>query len=58
MIKQVIASRIQQQRLKLGLTQDNIACALQISPQAVSKWERGENAPDIEFMPLFTNDFH
>jgi class 3 adenylate cyclase len=30
-----------------GLKQLDIADALQISPQAVSKWERGENAPDI-----------
>ena len=29
------------------LTQLDVARVLQVSPQAVSKWERGENAPDI-----------
>ncbi|MEZ6186165.1 MAG: helix-turn-helix transcriptional regulator [Planctomycetota bacterium] len=27
-----------------------VANALQISAQAVSKWERGENAPDISVL--------
>ncbi|HOE64956.1 MAG TPA: helix-turn-helix domain-containing protein [Candidatus Hydrogenedentes bacterium] len=39
--------RIRAQREKRGLKQQDVANALGISPQAVSKWERGENAPDI-----------
>ncbi len=39
--------RIRQRREKLGLRQLDLAHALRVSPQAVSKWERGENAPDI-----------
>ncbi len=35
-------------REKHGLKQINLANALQVSPQAVSKWERGANYPDIE----------
>ncbi len=31
----------------MGLKQQDVANALRLSPQAVSKWERGENAPDI-----------
>jgi transcriptional regulator with XRE-family HTH domain len=44
---QDLANRIRLQREKRGLKQHDIAHALQVSPQAVSKWERGENAPDI-----------
>lgn len=42
-----LAQRIRSQREKRGLKQQDIANALNVSPQAVSKWERGENAPDI-----------
>ncbi|MDZ4857669.1 MAG: helix-turn-helix domain-containing protein [Candidatus Hydrogenedentes bacterium] len=42
-----LAKRIRGQREKRGLKQQDVANALNISPQAVSKWERGENAPDI-----------
>lgn len=42
-----LGNRIRRQREKRGLKQADIANALQISAQAVSKWERGENAPDI-----------
>lgn len=43
----ILGKRIRALREKRGLKQNDIANALQISPQAVSKWERGENAPDI-----------
>jgi class 3 adenylate cyclase len=42
-----LGERIRQLREKRGLKQRDVAGALQISAQAVSKWERGENAPDI-----------
>jgi len=38
-------------RTRLGFTQNALASALLVSPQAVSKWERGENAPDIALLP-------
>lgn len=47
---QDLGHRIRCQREKRGLRQNDIANALQISPQAVSKWERGENAPDIALL--------
>jgi transcriptional regulator with XRE-family HTH domain len=47
MLLDELGNRIREQRKKLGLKQEDIAHALQVSPQAVSKWERGENAPDI-----------
>ncbi|MBM3263603.1 MAG: helix-turn-helix domain-containing protein [candidate division Zixibacteria bacterium] len=46
-----LGQRIREQRLKLGLKQQDIANALTLSAQAVSKWERGENAPDIAILP-------
>ena len=49
-INEVVGRRIREQREKLRLRQHDIANALQVSPQAVSKWERGENAPDISLL--------
>jgi class 3 adenylate cyclase len=46
-INRTVGSRIRERRLSRRLTQNDLANALQISPQAISKWERGENAPDI-----------
>jgi len=43
----VLGRRIRELRERRGLKQNDVANALQVSPQAVSKWERGENAPDI-----------
>ncbi|MBN1697382.1 MAG: helix-turn-helix domain-containing protein [Spirochaetales bacterium] len=45
-----IGKRIKSQREKLGFKQNEIANALQISPQAVSHWEKGINAPDISLL--------
>lgn len=45
-----LGKRIKDYRQKRSLTQSDIASALQISAQAVSKWERGENAPDIHLL--------
>ncbi len=43
-----IGKRICEQRKKLGFTQDYVAQQLNVSVQAVSKWENGHNLPDIE----------
>ena len=45
-----IGFRIRILREKKGLKQINLANALQVSPQAVSKWERDANYPDIEML--------
>ncbi len=48
-----LAKRIRNRREGRGLKQADVARALQVSAQAVSKWERGENAPDIaQLAPL------
>lgn len=47
MLLSELGQRIRAQRERLRLKQQDLASALQVSPQAVSKWERGENAPDL-----------
>jgi len=47
----VLAQRIRQRRLELGLRQADLARALHTSPQSVSKWERGSNDPDLIHLP-------
>ncbi len=42
-----VGRKIRILREKHGFKQVNLANALQVSPQAVSKWERGANYPDI-----------
>lgn len=42
---------IQEQRRKLGLTQEQIADYLGVSTPAVSKWEKGITSPDISLLP-------
>ena len=42
-----LGRRLRERREAQRLTQLDVAQVLQVSPQAVSKWERGENAPDI-----------
>ena len=50
MLAAEMGERIRQRRESLALTQRDVASALQLTNQAVSKWERGENAPDIEML--------
>jgi len=45
-----VGSKIRFLREKHGLKQINLANALQVSPQAVSKWEKGANLPDIPIL--------
>ncbi len=39
--------KLKRLRNKFSLKQLDLANSLQVSPQAVSKWERDENFPDI-----------
>ncbi len=38
-------------RFKQGLSQKQVADYLMVSPQSVSKWERGEMLPSIDYLP-------
>ena len=46
-----LGNRIRFLREKLGLTQLQVSNSVLVSSQAVSKWERGENAPDLSLLP-------
>lgn len=45
------AKTISRERKKKGLTQEELAAKLKITPQAVSKWENGVGYPDITLFP-------
>jgi class 3 adenylate cyclase len=45
-----IGNRIRHRRDRLGLSQAALAGVLQVSPQTVSKWERGEDSPDLALL--------
>lgn len=46
-----IGQFIQTCRKELGLTQSELGERLNISPQSVSNWERGESLPDVSLLP-------
>lgn len=46
-----IGNQIKQLRLRRGITQEAIAQQLNVTAQAVSKWERGITTPDITMLP-------
>ena len=45
-----LGQRLQQFRKRANLTQEEVATKLNISPQAVSKWENDVSAPDISLL--------
>ena len=42
-----IGNRIRQRRKELGMTQEKLASAVYVTPQAISQWENGKTVPDI-----------
>jgi len=49
-----IGAKIKYLRLERNVTQEALAEYLGVSPQAVSKWERGAAAPDIGLLPALS----
>ena len=46
-----LGKRIAMLRRQRGLKQEDLANALNVSPQAVSKWENDQTCPDISLLP-------
>ena len=49
-MKESFGQRFQRLRKNAGLTQEEVATKLNITPQAVSKWENDASAPDISVL--------
>ena len=52
-----LGNKIRELRRRDGRTQEDIADALGITSQAVSRWESGGSYPDMEIMPAIANYF-
>ncbi|MCL2721286.1 MAG: helix-turn-helix transcriptional regulator [Treponema sp.] len=52
-----LSDNILKLRKESGLTQENLAEKLNISFQAVSKWENGQTSPDIIMLPMLAQLF-
>lgn len=52
-----ISKNIAKLRKKKGITQEQLALALNISTQAVSKWETNTTQPDTQTLPLIADYF-
>ena len=54
-MKETLGARIGRLRREKGLKQDDVAQALEVSSQAVSKWENDQTCPDITLLPALAN---
>ena len=52
-----LGKKIKQLRLNKGITQEKLADYLNVSFQAVSKWEKGQTSPDISLLPEISTFF-
>ena len=52
-----IAENIKSLRKSMDMTQEEVAEIIGVSPQSVSKWERGDTYPDITLLPSLANLF-
>lgn len=52
-----LAENLKKYRILKDLTQEEVGSYLGITPQSVSKWERGECYPDITLLPALANIF-
>ena len=50
-MEMTLGKRIAMLRRQKGLKQDELAGMLEVSPQAVSKWENDQTCPDISLLP-------
>lgn len=52
-----LGSKISERRKAMGMTQEELAANLGVSPQAVSKWENDLTCPDISLLPSIAKIF-
>lgn len=52
-----LAENLKKYRIVKNMTQEDVAGSLGITPQSVSKWERGESYPDITLLPALAHIF-
>lgn len=52
-----LSENLKRYRMLKNLSQEDVAKYLSITPQSVSKWERGDSYPDITFLPALANIF-
>jgi len=52
-----LGNRIGEFRRRRGVTQEQLAEAMGVTPQAVSKWENGVSCPDISLLPKLADYF-
>lgn len=58
MLKEIISQNIVELRKDAGLTQAQLAEALNYSDKAVSKWERGDSLPDVVVLKQIADLFN
>lgn len=54
---EIISKKITEKRKQIGMTQNELADALYVTRQAVSKWEMGKSLPSIEVLLEMTELF-
>ena len=52
-----LGENIRQNRIKSGMTQEQLASRLCVTAQAISKWENGIAMPDISLLPIISETF-
>ena len=49
-----LGTRIRESRIKRNLTQEELGQMLNVTPQAISRWENGISLPDVSMIPLLS----
>ena len=52
-----VGERIAELRKEKNMTQETLAAALNVSSQAISKWENNASMPDISLLPRIADAF-
>lgn len=53
----IIGENIAKLRKERGMTQENLAEAMGVSPQTISKWENNTTCPDVMLLPILADYF-